>query len=90
MAQKVDIEAALPAMLEAATTYRVACDDFEAALAAAKDSLRSKAAAVTVAVERGREAALDIGDPFDQADPIGKSLDQIRLIRHPIRLFCEI
>jgi len=90
MTQKVDLEAAVQPMLEAARTYREACDDFEAALNAAKDRLNASAAAVTTAVEMGRAAALDIGDPFDQADSIGKALGQIRLIRHPIRLFCEI
>lgn len=90
MVQRVDIEAALPALLETAATYRSACDDFDNALEVAEERLKAAAAAVVTAVEMGREAGLDIGDPFDHADPIGKALGQVRLTRHPIRLFCEI
>ncbi len=90
MTQKVDIETALPAILEAAATYREACEEFEAALEQAKERLNKAANTIVAAVEMGREVGLDIGDPFDNADPVGKAFGHIRLVRHPIRLFCEI
>ncbi len=90
MVQKVDIEVALPAILESAATYRSACDDFEAALEQARERLTVAATTVATAVALGREAGLDIGDPFEFADPVGRALSQIRLARHPIRLSCEI
>lgn len=90
MAQKVDIETVLPAILESANTYRSACDDFEVALDKAKERLNAAVTAVATAVAMAREAGLDIGDPFDFADPVGRALSQIRLARHPIRFTCEI
>ena len=90
MVQKVDLETALPAILEAAATYRAACDDFDAKLEAARDSLTAAASTIVAAVEMGRHVGLDVGDPFDIADPIGRALGQIRLARYPIRLSCEI
>ena len=90
MVQKVDLETALPAILEAAATYRAACDDFNVKLDAARESLTAAAATLVSAVEMGRQIGLDVGDPFNITDPIGKALGQIRLAQYPIRLSCEI
>lgn len=90
MSQRVDIEAVLPAVLEAVSTYRSTCDDFEAAVAKAKEQLNAATSALINAVTMCREVGLDVGDPFDFADPIGRSLNMIRLIRHPIRFTCEL
>ncbi len=90
MSQRLDIEAALPAIMEAASTHRAACDDFEKAVEIAREQLSAAAEAVITAVAICREVGLEVGNPFDIADPVGRSLDMIHLIRHPIRFACEI
>ncbi len=90
MVAKVDIEAAVPAILEAANNYRACCDDFDATLKATEERLGAAATAVIASVAMARQIGLDIGDPFDLADPVGRALSQIRLARYPIRLSVEI